>query len=86
MLMSYDIKGLSGYVCSLNFVNACMIENEYIKIGVRFKQWALDLYQCIISTMSKPSYLSKAIAVAGSTYKPACYNWQLTMNVITIIL
>ena len=69
MLMSYDIKGLSGYVCSLNFVNACMIENEYIKIGVRFKQWALDLYRRIISTMSKPSYLSKAIVVAGSTYK-----------------
>ena len=69
MLMSYDIRGLSRYVCSLDFVNACMIENEYVKIGVRFKQRALNLYRSMISTMLKPSYLSKAIVVAGSTYK-----------------
>jgi WD40 repeat protein len=73
-LMAYNITNVSNAVCSIEFINRCMIEDAEQKIGLVFQDIALKKYSEIIEKMSTTMYRKHAVTVLANRDR---YNFQL---------
>ena len=62
-VMSYNFKKLRRAVCSIDFINQCMMEDVQEQIGIEFQDLALNLYGDIIQKMSANAYGDNAFVV-----------------------
>eukprot|EP00943_MAST-04B_sp_MAST-4B-sp1_P008826 g8826.t1 len=65
-LMAYNITNVSNAICSIDFINRCMIEDVEQKIGLIFQDAAVKKYSEIIEKMSTTMYRKHAVTVLAN--------------------